>query len=293
VAKLAPLTPEQLETFITIEKPAPRFSVASLNENASIAQSYAYIIASLEKRKDCFKSESQSCQFAPGEVYSPRVHDTGGSVQVVCLETAKKAIEIITTQGEGQVEDLNYSPYTSKLKQELSHYARFKAARLDIDKGKVKIWNMPTNPALIAFPSGMAALNDLFNGVYRYLCGIIDQLYQTDSASTRKQLIWQGMFPAMTSVLPSLAEILIHTRLPSGQTGAPTFEYYDFPECCWAKHIKDTLYTNAYQANINQGEVLERLVIVKVPIDNLIPIHQSDSTAAKQKTVHPKVVYNK
>lgn len=294
VLNLAPLNEDQLNSFIAVEAPAPRFGTPIFSENASIADTYAYVAATLDKRQGTPEDKyvDAEFQFGPGEVYSPRVHDTGGSIKVTDYNSANKAIETICAQGEGMLEDLTVSPYTDVLHQELSHYQRFKKALEEVKSGNVVIWDLPTNPGAnrITYPPELKAVDDLFNAVYLYLLKTIDRLYRTSDVKDRQALIWKGMFPAMTTILTGLADILIHSKLPTGTQAAPTFSYYAYPlnARCWAEHIQKELFPSVRYACTKNGPILERLNVIQVPIMNLGALPPDHEVARLMKLNPPQ-----
>jgi hypothetical protein len=88
---------------------------------------------------------------------------------------------------------------------------------------------------------------------------------------TRKEVLWKGMFPAMTAILPGLAQVLMREKLTGTDfNAAPTFEFYEFENSRvpWADQIQQ-LYNSAVFVNNAKGDLLERLAVVQTPISNL------------------------
>jgi len=242
------------------------FSAVSL-ENNSVGEIYDFISEALRCKTVEFQPESIKFQFGPGEAYAPKVKDAGGDVYVKNLEDALEAIKIIVEQGEGRRTTVDVSVYDDKSHEEKSHYARFKVVKKQLDKVIIKVWDLPTDPELLPYPDNLQAVSELFNASYTYLLRTIDLLYLT-AGDDRKKLIWTGMFPIMTNILPNVAKTLIREKLPGGKHAAPKFQFYKFQAGKWNEQILQ-LYQNAVFVNNSHGKLLERLALVLIPIQNL------------------------
>lgn len=246
---LRPFSPEAIETFCKIERPAPANGSgsrlipstpgkASLTESPtaegfrffSIGEFYAEIIAGLEKLAAA--DPRLFCGEESRQVRSDAFYSGGGSVLAVTdLPTAREALRFVSEQGEGLDGDL----YDDG--GELAHYYRFQQLRLGRYYEHGDQPDAPSGPALEVdwdevirtkvsakladYPAGseLAAAAEDFNRDYARFLALLTRAFDGEPALL-EEAVWH-MFRLRDGF-----NRLMRNPLPGsgGLHAAPTFE---------------------------------------------------------------------
>lgn len=249
---LLPFSPEALEIFVRIERPAPADAPAQADEYETIGQFYKAIFKGIEKFGD-FKSDRKNRQVEPHHFY----YGGGGDVvKVNDLTTAQLALDEVIEQGEGLDHtifdgDEQFGQRVKRRKEkkergkeekdhkELAHYFRFNeilvgryyretdtpasgptGSAFPVDWSAV--WNVSPNPKAARYRN-RPDIYDLmvdFNRSYTHLLRVLHQAF---NGAPEKLM---GAVPLMYE-LRDAAQRLV--RIPTGDgttTVGPSFEYW-------------------------------------------------------------------
>jgi CDGSH-type Zn-finger protein len=235
-------SPEAIETFLNIERPAPHDAVPADENYETIGQFYAAVRGALEQL---------ARDLGEGSLFSgdPRRQLTddlyyGGSGRIIPvrdLESALAALDEIVEQGEGldhqQIWDGDREMFHPE-REEVAHYFRFQeiAAGRQFRRGDTPqsgptgealvvdwdaVWPMRPNPRTADYPEGGEARVRLeaFNRSY---CALLHLLEQAFNGSSRLLAVATGEMYALRHQAVELMQ------LPSGDgetTVGPSFEY--------------------------------------------------------------------
>jgi len=224
-----------LATFIHIEFPRKPNGKPQSEDYESLSQFYDAIELGLEYVNNntpggIFKQPKTQFQFTPGVGYSPRVLNAGGSIVVTSLETAKKALNEIVVQGEGN--DLGQKVADSK---EDNHFTTF----MNLVKAvgtSVECWPVISNPVTHEYEDPrIYQVSRSFDAAYCFLLLLIETLWKVDELDERRKLVFSNMYGVMIGILALLAKFLVQQPLQgTDRTAAPAFNFYDFvtnPPC--------------------------------------------------------------
>jgi hypothetical protein len=278
------MSKENLQTYVDVESPAAKCAQAEADDYHTLGQFYKAIKSGLKyldhKEKDLFHSESAPYQFSPGLGYQPQVRDAGGSVVVVDLATADKAIDIIVDQGEG-----NPGPYDDPDKLEKDHYDVFR----DLQQGTTTwdLYPVRTNPTTFGYwreDKRIYQVSLTFDAAYCFLLLTIEKLWTIKSDDERHKLVLGNMFGIMMGVLAPLAKFLVQQPLMGGRVAAPCFGYYQFEKGSALKQLQSEMQNaiNAYvgvtaetsdQVPVtNYGPMLEMLLPIQTSVNRLLDL---------------------
>lgn len=204
--------------------------------------------------------------------------DSGDLICVADKTSALAAINLIVEQGEGQL--VKQAPYldkennldfvallqydfTPKEGEEASHFEKFAQIYQmyygmekkyeafgikDISFSDLFVMNIATNPATSDYPSHIAPVSDLINGIYTYIFVMIEECYRK-SGSTQYETFMFGIHKSMIFILNSLCGDIMKLKYKTA-TGeeyyaAPTFENYPFSPLARPKSQLQDLYNAA------------------------------------------------
>ncbi len=257
------LSPDQLEAFIAVESPKPlgKKNIKTAIPYYTIGEFYHEILRILEKdfKKDSDYNTTRP-QLVPGKgyysantidtVYYNREHnpsvvsreDSGDIIHVTNFDSAKKAIQEICEQGEGNEADQHKTD--DKSRQELSHWEKFKLLHKSLtehitifeneglDLLSYFVLNVPTNPKTSEYPAHIQAVSNLVNGVYTYIFVMIEACYAPAVQNTQYEIFMMGIHKSMIFILNSLCgdiNGMTYTDANGDQKiAAATFETYPF-----------------------------------------------------------------
>ncbi len=186
-------------------------------------------------------------------------------------ETARRAIEIIVTQGEGHhapKADGQQLKFRSPVVPEESHYQKFCNLYAELDQlsseiGGVDLTNyfvkpVPKNPTTASYPAHVQTVSNLLNAVYTYLYMMTEACYR-HNLPKQAEIFNFGMHKGMIFILSTLCDAITSLPLPGGGVAAPTFENYTFSPATSAKLQLIALY-NQIPAHLNPNpNVLQRI----------------------------------
>jgi CDGSH-type Zn-finger protein len=235
-------SPEAIETFLKIERPAPHGAVPADENYETIGQFYAAIREALEPLA---RTLGEAALFS-GDRRRQVTDDLyyGGSGRIIAvhdLESALAALEEIVEQGEGldyqHVWDGDREMFHPE-REEVAHYFRFQeiAAGRQYRRGDTPqsgptgealtvdwdaVWPMRANPCSADYREGSEARVqlDAFNRSY---CAVLHLLEESFNGSPRLLAVATG---EMYALRQQAIELM---RLPSGDgetTVGPSFEY--------------------------------------------------------------------
>jgi Ferritin-like len=235
---LAPFSPDALETFRRIERPAPVGAPPEDEAYETIAQFYEAVIAGLEQlagREKIFTGKRER------QVDSSHYYGGGGEVLPVWdLESARTALDVIVFEGEG----INQSIWDGDHEllgegKELAHYFRFNELHLGRRyQGKdtpstgptgdpllidyTTVLPMRPNPRAEDYPAGseLRELTEESNVTYSTL---LRQLHSAFNGNPRE--LGESVRTMLT--LRSQAVGLMRVPVGDGQTAGPAFQYRD------------------------------------------------------------------
>jgi CDGSH-type Zn-finger protein len=239
---LMKFSPEAIETFLKIERPAEHSGLPEDNKFETIGQFYEAIEVALSHLAEKL-GEDELFSGNPDRQVTDALYygGSGGIIAVHDLETALKALGEIVEQGEGlqhqEVWDGDRDMFHPE-REEVAHYFRF----LEIQSGRHfaqgdtpksgptgealevdwdGVHNMRTNPKLVDYAEGSEqriALSE-FNHAY---CDVLHLLDETFNGSPSLLAVATGEMYALKAFAVDLM------RLPSGDgqtTVGPSFEY--------------------------------------------------------------------
>ncbi len=239
---LRKFSPEALETFLMIERPAAHGELPEDNDFETIGQFYEAIEEALGSLSEQLGEEALFCGDPARQVTDELYYGASGRIITVRdLASARAALEEIVEQGEGlqhqEVWDGDRDMFHPE-RAEVAHYFRFEELKLgrhyalgdDPQSGPrgeplrvdwARVHNMRTNPRSSDYEEGseIRARIDAFNHAY---AGILHLLHETFDGSP-------GLLAVATGMMYGLkAEAVELMTLPSGDgetTVGPTFEY--------------------------------------------------------------------
>lgn len=187
--------------------------------------------------------------------------NAGDLICVADKKSALDAINLIVEQGEGQLvkdapyldkdDNLNFAAllqydFSPKEGEEPSHFEKFAQIYqmyfalerkyndygiTDKSFSDLFVMDIKSNPASTDYPSQIAAVSDLINGVYTYIFVMIEECYRK-SGSTQYETFMFGIHKSMIFILNSLCGDIMKLKYKteSGEEyyASPTFENYSF-----------------------------------------------------------------
>jgi hypothetical protein len=233
---LLPASKTTLESFIQIEKPEPVPNLLGGTSWIYLGKFYKDLENTMEQlsQQGVIQFRDNTAEQFPEIGYR---QETGPLVQVKNLQDAKRAIQIIITQGEGSTGE-----------SEFSHYYRFQQALntleedpLEFSKHVQNFDGDATKPIFTKLIT-QSTLNDFivllstFNAAYCYILLIIENIYMTDNPIIKNTMV-AGMFIIMKQILPNLHNIISSLDVPQQMNSvkaAPLYYFYNFenvPDC--------------------------------------------------------------
>ncbi|RUS28320.1 ferritin-like-domain-containing protein [Jimgerdemannia flammicorona] len=206
------------------------------------------------------------CRFAPDQSeYAPK--NTGfccqstshaacpkdGLVVVTDYETALKAIEIIVTQGEGNLGQ----GHGDQCK--CSHYDMFKKLA-DLPGPDLETFSIQDSPRTRDYGDEKIKTT-------------IEHFWTVSDPKERQNMVFGAMYPSMLSVMAPLAEFLVRQPMKNGKHAAPCFEYYQFtgnPKVEISGLVQKAI--GFYERQGDNGAIDKLKPILNV-VSNLYPIH--------------------
>lgn len=225
VLGLEPCSVEVIQkVFMRIEQPETHGAPAQADRFETLGQFYHALeigLRDLSTTIDLFAHARLEAQVSDPSFYRPvqfDADDSGGLMMIDGLDSAIDAIEVIIHQGEG----LSDERWADPDHQELTHY--YKLERMVEGISTIgRVHPLPRNPRTSAYPETLQSVSNLFNGAYRYLFHVMDELF----SATPEQIGHVGrLYRIMTGVMSPLARYLV-TQQVNGEHAAPTFEIYD------------------------------------------------------------------
>jgi len=242
LVSLQKLSPEAIDTFLQIERPAEHSGLPEDNAFETIGQFYEAIEEALVRLADELGEEALFCGDPARQVTDELYYGGAGRIVAVTdLASARAALEEIVEQGEGlqhqEVWDGDRDMFHPE-REEVAHYFRFEEIklgrhyatgdtpqsgptgdRLEVDWDAV--YDMRPNPRSSDYPEGSEAREKLeaFNHAY---CGVLHLLDETFNGSPRLLAVATGL---MYGLKAQAVELM---QLPSGDgrtTVGPSFEY--------------------------------------------------------------------
>jgi hypothetical protein len=224
---LMPLTPAVLrDVFLRIEQPEVHGAPAEADAYETLGQFYHAVekgLDALSAGGDLFANPQRERQLADPAFYAAVEDDdddSGGLLLVDDRDSAYRAIEVIVHQGEG----LSESRWADDSRRELTHYYKLLSI-LDGTSPIGEVLPVPTDPRTTDYPVALQPVSHLFNGTYRFVALLLDELY---SPVTDKSALVGELYRMMTQVMGPLARWLVRQPVPGG-VAAPTFEIVDVP----------------------------------------------------------------
>jgi len=167
------------------------------------------------------------------------VRDSGSSIIVTDLKTAKTAIDIIVDQGEGFPGRFDDPDLLEK-----AHYAKFS----DLQKG-AQTWDVypvvtdPTTAGYREQDKMIYHVSLVFDAAYCFLLLTIEKLWTISSDDDRQKLVLGNVYLIMLGVLKPLAKFLVQQRIGKEEKVAgPCFGYYLFqPNESALKQLQDEI----------------------------------------------------
>lgn len=245
-----------IETFLDIERPAQTLDTSEnihLKNNANMEIPALTIGEFYEEIKD--KLESLCKEFSEAEVFSGNpAHQIdenyywgggGDIVPVVDLASAKKAIDVIVTQGEGTTEEtiLNKNDEYFAQRPEIAHYYLFNEIYhgkyyksdsniYDAPQGEAfevdykAVYPIKTNPTTADYEGEknkkLRNLNHEFNRIYSLM------LYQiAQSVTGQPEILYRAIINGMHRLMPIAHQMVTQKIDGSDKHGAPSFEWVD------------------------------------------------------------------
>lgn len=267
---LSKLSENQLEKFMGIEKPEDPGSEAQGDNWDTIGQFYQYISNLVEQTVDSHYIGNEDYQLADGRGYYasnnvdtvyptdafyiqekanakcpsqrgasqanyPNADDSGGLKEITCKADALAAIQEISHQGEGFVNDPTHE-YDDPHHLEESHWYKFKSLFVKLgemglseaDREKF-IYNFPSSPIVSDFDEKYHPILNLCDAVYSYLLWMTEASF-TLKGSAQSSMFYIGMHKGMIFILDKLigAVRYVNHNDPDGVQLAPCFQNYKF-----------------------------------------------------------------
>jgi hypothetical protein len=234
-------SPQALELYLRIERPAPVDAPAESDRYETIGQFYAAIERSL-RSLSAELGESAVFRGTPSrQVGAPYFYGSGGRLIVVdSLQTALAALAEIVEQGEGvahhEVWDRDRDLFHTGRRQ-VAHYYRFQQLKhgrryrpgdtpdsgptgepLVVDWSAVR--PMQVNPRMSDHPPGSFArlAQEGFNRTYAGLLSLLELAFDGSPETLHSAISVMGR-------LKTQAQEVMATSIGGGETAGPTFEY--------------------------------------------------------------------
>lgn len=235
VLGLEPCTVELIqEVFMRIEQPETHGAPAQPDQFETLGQFYHALEIGLQELStslELFADPQLQVQMSDPSFYRPvqfDADDSGGLMLIEDLDSAIDAIEVIIHQGEG----LSDERWADPDHQELTHY--YKLERMVEGISAIgPVHPLPKNPRTASYPQNLQAASDLFNGAYRYLYFVLNDLF---SATPEQGRHVGRLYRLMTGVMSALAKYLVTQPLNGGRA-APTFEIYELDPIDPGSHL--------------------------------------------------------
>ncbi|KAH9955556.1 ferritin-like-domain-containing protein [Russula dissimulans] len=285
--RLRELTKPNLQTFLDVEKPETSYAPPEPDKYHTLGQFYKAIKDGLEylskQIPDLFDPNTAPYQFAPGLGYQPKVRDSGSSIIVTDLKTAKTAIDIIVDQGEGL-----HGPFDDRDLLERAHYFKF----LDLQTGG-QTWDVypvvtdPTTDGYRKQDKRIYHVSLVFDAAYCFLLLTIEKLWTISSDDDRQKLVLGNVYLIMLGVLKPLAKFLVQQPIgKEGKVAGPCFGHYPFqPKESALKQLQDEIkdaigaYLHVTAETPDQADVvdyglqIEQLLPIQNTIHSLLDLH--------------------
>lgn len=215
------------------------------------------------------------------KMHKPVFTNEDNSGDLICVAdktSALDAINLIVEQGEGQLvknapylddennlifsELLRYD-FSPKEGEESSHFEKFAEIYQMYDALETRynsyniehinfsdlfVMNIASNPATAHYPTHIAPVSDLINGVYTYIFVMIEECYRK-SGSTQYETFMFGIHKSMIFILNSLCGDIMKLKYKTSEgieyNASPTFENYPFSTLARPKSQLQDLYNKA------------------------------------------------
>ncbi len=313
-AELSKLSEAQLEMFMGIEKPEEPGSEAQGDNWDTIGQFYQYISNLVDQTVDSHYIGNADYQLADGRGYYapnnvdtvyptdafylrespnpkcpsqlgskqanyPNADDSGGLREINCKADALAAIQEISHQGEGFVNDPTHE-YDDPKHLEESHWFKYKTLfealgemGLSEEDKKTFIYNFPNNPKVSDFDKEFQPILTLCDAVYSYLLWMTEISF-TLKGSAQSSMFYIGMHKGMIFILDKLIGAVRETNTNGKPQLAPCFQNYNFTSMVTAKQelvslCEEVLKDKTFELSPNIYQRIKDLPDVNV-VDNIV-----------------------
>jgi len=227
VLGLRPCSPQLIrEVFMALEQPEVEGRSTDPDQFLTLGQFYHALehgLAHLDSSMDLFADPQRPSQLSDPSFYTAVEFDdddSGGLLEVVDLESATAAIEVIVHQGEG----VRSEHWADPEHRELTHY--YKLLQIAEEQSPIGlVRNLAEDPVTADYPGNLRSVSNLFNASYRYLFRILANLYLPHD---EKGSHVGSLYLMMGSVMSPLARYLTEQPIGGGRFAGPTFELYRF-----------------------------------------------------------------
>jgi hypothetical protein len=226
---LAPFSAENIATFMKIEEP-----------RTSVGVFYRSIVALLEELEAAAPGKLFTGDPAR-QLYEDYYWGAGNQIiPVKDLDSAKKALDVVISKGEGAGE---HPPFTPDAPLQMAHYYRFAEIHYQrrylpsddpakpptgpaLPVNYSEVHPIKINPKASDYPPGskLAKLNDAFNSRYTMMLRQLAQAL-TGTPKVLYTAIMTGMHGSTSMALEMMTTPIASD--PGGRTGCPTFDWLD------------------------------------------------------------------